>query len=352
MSIFKGDKLTVEIYGESHSEKIGAVVSGMPETTVDLENLSQFLDRRKANGGVFSTARTEKDEPVFSGLYNGKIYGDYSFYIVNGNVKSKDYSDLFGKPRPSHADYAWHLKDGTLDFSGGGRFSGRMTAPLCVVGGICKQYLLSKGIKICAYVSQTGNVIGKSYKDGELNYNDIIKERKGEYPSLSKKQEMLDEIAAAKKDGDSVGGRIECVIFGLNGGVGDNLFGGLEGKISSLIYSVPAVKGVEFGAGFDFIKGRGAEMNDGLYYKDGKVEFLSNNSGGINGGISNGAPVTIGVAMRPTPSIMKEQRTVDLVNKKDVKIKIGGRHDACILPRAVPCIESAVAIALTDIIGE
>lgn len=349
MSLFKGDKLSVEIYGESHSEKIGAFVKGMPETEIDFSELDRFIGRRRAGSGVFSTARTEDDIPVFDGINSNKVKGDFSFYIKNNNVKSKDYNPLYGKPRPSHADYAWHLKDGVLDFSGGGRFSGRLTAPLCVVGGICLQYLEKRGIKIAAYISQTGKIKGDSYKTSELSFESICEKREG-FPSLSHKKEMLAEISAAKSDCDSVGGKIECVIYGLDGGIGDNLFGGIEGKISNLLFSVPAVKGVEFGLGFSLCDKRGSEANDGLYYKDGKVCFYSNNSGGINGGISNGAPITFSVAMRPTPSIAKEQNTVDLIEKKNVKIEIKGRHDACILPRAVPCIESAAAIAITDLI--
>ena len=351
MSIYKGDVLTVEIFGESHSERIGALVSGMPETKIDFALLSEFTARRKGGGDFFATGRAEKDEPIFSGVKDNAVRGEYSFYIVNGDVKSSDYSNLYGKPRPSHADYAWYQKDGVLNFAGGGRFSGRMTAPLCVVGGICKQYLESKGVQIAAYVSQIGNCRGKTYKEGKsLSYAGVLKERKG-FPSLSDKRLFIDEIEKARQSGDSVGGIIECIVFGLKGGVGNNLFGGIEGKISSLLYSIPAVKGVEFGQGFAFGKMFGSEANDELFYDDNAVRFASNNSGGINGGISNGEPITMSVAIRPTPSIQKEQNTVDLVEKKNVKIKITGRHDACIVPRAVPCVESAVAIALTDMIG-
>lgn len=351
MSIYKGEKIEIEIYGESHSARIGANVKNMPKTQIDFNALSEFLERRKASGGVFSTARREADIPVFDGLTEGMAEGDYAFYIENTNVKSSDYDELYGKPRPSHADLAWHYKDGALDFSGGGRFSGRLTAPLCVVGGICKQYLESKGVYVYAYVSQTGNVKGASYKTQSLSADEIVKARDdGGYPSLDKKGEMLAEIAAAKSEKDSVGGKIECVVFGLKGGFGDNLFGGLEGKISSLIYSVPAVKGVEFGDGFDLCAMRGSEANDEPYAINGGIGLRTNRAGGINGGISNGAPILLSVAMRPTPSIGKKQRTVDLLTGQDCEIEIKGRHDACIVPRAVPCIESAVCIALTDIV--
>ena len=194
----------------------------------------------------------------------------------------------------------------------------------------------------------------KSYKDGEILESEILENREiGGFPSLDKKEEILDLITAVKKDGDSVGGTIECIVYGMKTGVGDNLFEGLEGKIASLVYSVPAVKGVEFGGGFDLSKTTGSVANDSLYYDGVNVKFKTNNSGGINGGISNGAQITLRVAIKPTPSISKEQSTVDLVNKENCKIKIAGRHDACIVPRAVPCIESVVAIAILDeILGE
>lgn len=348
MSAFEGKLLKIDIFGESHSEKIGATVKNMPETHITEAELNAFLSRRKASSGVFSTARKESDIPVFDKPFNGTIGRDFSFYIMNKDVKSSDYNELYGKPRPSHADYCRYLKDGALDFTGGGRFSGRLTAPFCVAGAICAKRLADKGVNICAYVSQTGKVAGKNYKNCDLSYEEIVKLRDNGYPSLDKKEEMLAEIASSKSELDSVGGRIDCMIFGLPTGIGDSLFEGLEGKLSSLLFAVPAVKGVEFGSGFDLCGMRGSAANDELFYKDGKVGFYSNAAGGINGGITNGAPVTLSVAIRPTPSIGRVQRSVDLVKKENCEIEIKGRHDACIVPRAVPCIESAVAIALTD----
>lgn len=346
MSVFNGKKISVEIYGESHADRIGVKVKGFPEFTFDLMELESFTDRRKATDGVYSTSRTEPDIPVFYGVTDGRISGEFTAEITNLNVRGKDYSALYGKPRPSHADYAWHVKDGVLDFSGGGRFSARLTAPYCVAGGIAKQYLKSRGIEIESYVSSVGKVYGKSYKSGVPSIAEIVRDRQG-FPSLDKKDEMLEEIRRAKSDGDSVGGTVECVVSGLKG-VGDNLFGGLEGKISALVFSVPAVKGVEFGDGFALSEMRGSAANDGLYYKDGEAAFYSNRSGGINGGIANGEKITLRVAFRPTPSISKPQKTVDLVNKKDAEIVISGRHDACVVPRALPVVESAVALAILD----
>ena len=348
MSTFNGRKLKIEIYGESHSEKIGVKASGLPKILIDREKLKEFTDRRKAVSAQYSTSRIEKDEPIFYGICGDILDGEFTAEIINGNTRSGDYGNLYGKPRPSHADYAWHLKDGALDFTGGGRFSGRMTAPFCIIGGVLKQYLETLGIRIHAFVSKIGKIQARSYKDGEISENEILEFRREGFPSLDKKDEITAEISAAKKSGNSLGGVIDCCVFGMPGGIGDNLFGGLEGKISELLFSVPAVKGVEFGSGFKGAENTGKDENDQMRYKDGKVVFLSNNSGGINGGISNGNVITMSVAIKPTASIPLPQKTVDLKNKTDAEIQISGRHDCCIAPRAVPVIESAVAIALTD----
>ena len=349
MSTFNGKNISVEIFGESHAEQIGVKICGFPSFKFDSEKLDKFLARRKASAQVYSTARVESDTPIFHNLVDGQISGEFSAVISNANVKSQDYAALTGKPRPSHADYAWFLKDGVTNFAGGGRFSGRMTAPLCVAGGIAKQYLERLGIKICAYVKSIGEINGLSYKDGEIAASELeALENSGAFPSLMSADLMLQEIAKKKADGDSLGGVIECIVYGMKPGLGDCLFDGLEGKIANLIYSVPAVKGVEFGDGFDLTKVPGSVANDCYRYVDGKVTAITNSAGGINGGISNGANVTLSVAIRPTPSIAKTQDTVDLINKVNTTIAIKGRHDACIVPRAVPCIESAVALAILD----
>lgn len=349
MSIFNGKKIKLDIYGESHADKIGVCVSGFPRFTADMNKLSAFMERRKPSGEVYSTKRNEPDIPVFSGLDNGEITGSFTAEILNTDRRSGDYNELYGKPRPSHADYAWYLKDGALDFSGGGRFSGRLTAAFCVAGGLAIQYLESKGIYISAYVASVGGVQGPSYKTRQLDAVTAAGLRDGGFPALGNKQNMLDEIDAARRSLDSVGGVVECIISGVKGGsLGDNLFGGLEGKISLLVYAVPAVKGVEFGDGFGLSAMRGSKANDGLCYKDGRVSFITNRAGGINGGIANGENICFAAAIRPTASIFGEQHTVDLVNKCDSVIKVKGRHDACIVPRAVPVIESAAAIAILD----
>lgn len=347
MSVFNGKKLTVDIYGESHADKIGVSVKGFPRFKFDSDELNAFTARRKATVSVFSTSRLESDCPVFYGINDGIVDGEFTAEILNENKISKDYSALYGKPRPSHADYAWHVKDGALDFSGGGRFSARLTAPLCIVGGILKQYLKQRGIEIESYISSVGKVFAKSYKNEIHSAEEIRNLRDNGFPSLDKKEELIAEITSAKSAGDSVGGTAECVIYGLKG-VGDNLFCGLEGKISSLIFAVPAVKGVEFGDGFDLAEMRGSLANDPLRIEDGKVKITTNRAGGINGGIANGNPITLRVAFRPTPSILLPQKTVDLIKGENTEIVINGRHDACVAVRALPAIESAVAIAIAD----
>lgn len=353
MSLYKGRKITAEIYGESHADKIGIRVTGFPEFAFSPEKLKEFTERRKPSLSVFSTKRREPDEPRFyradgSEITDNFLPSEWVCEIKNADRKSGDYNELYGKPRPSHADYAWHLKDGALDFSGGGRFSGRLTAVLCVAGAVAKEYLESRGVRIAAFVSRVGGIDGGSYKTQNLTPEIIEKLRAGEFPSLKNKAEMLAAIKNAAAEKDSLGGKIECVITGAKA-IGDNLFGGLEGKIAEPVYAIPAVKGVEFGAGFDFADMTGSRANDELYIDEaGKTAFKSNDSGGINGGIANGAPITFGVAMRPTPSIAKEQNTVDLIKNENTVIAIKGRHDACVVPRAVPCVESAAALALLD----
>lgn len=346
MFCWKGNKISVGIFGASHASEIGVEMTNFPKEEIDFEELTAFLARRKASSGVFSTKRKESDIPHFTqGVEDGKIVGDtIRAVIYNENVKSGDYSNLYAKPRPSHADYAAYKKDGRLDFSGGGEFSGRMTAPYAIAGGIAKQILQRRGIDVNAYVSSVGNVKGQSYKDGDV----ICGVTSEVFPSLSKQEEMIEEIARAKSNGDSVGGRVECVVRGLDAGYGGALFDGLESKIAYLVYAIPAVKGVEFGDGFDLSTMCGSIANDAWQFENSKVVSKTNRSGGINGGISNGMPILLSVAFRPTPSIAIEQDTVDLQRGENTKITIHGRHDACIVPRAVPVVESAVCLAILD----
>lgn len=348
MSVFNGEKLKIEITGGSHDEEIKLVAEGFPTVKYDESSLKSFLKRRMPTAESYSTQRREEDEPIFvKGLDNGLIGGLIEVIIKNNDVKKSDYNALYAKPRPSHSDLAAFYKDGTLDFSGGGRFSGRMTAPLCVAGYFAKTALKSYGIEIGSYISSVGNVFGKSYKTDEITYFEI--ENNEGFPSLSNEQNMLDKISSARADKDSIGATAECIIFNLPKGVGDNLFGGIENKISNLIFAIPGVKGIEFGRGFEISELFGSEANDEIYIKSGEILTKTNNSGGINGGISNGMNVNFRVAFRPTPSIGKTQNTVDLEKTENTTIEICGRHDACFAVRALPAVESAAAIAILDI---
>ncbi len=350
-SIYRGEKLEVEIFGASHSKEIGVLVKGFDGQSVDLDKLQTFVDRRKAKNTAYSTKRLEADKiEIEKGVKNGRLKGKFKAVIKNTSQRSKDYDHLIKTPRPSHADFVAYTKYGDkFDYRGGGKFSGRLTAPMCIAGGVCKQILEDKGITISAYISQIGDIKGASYMDNDIEKIDLNNIDK-DFPLLdnSKKEEMLKEIENAREELDSLGGVIECVIKGVPVGTGEYMFDSLESKISHLAFGVPAVKGIEFGSGFSLAEMKGSTANDGFYYDNGIVKTKTNNNGGINGGIANGMPITFRVVIKPTPSIAKEQDTINLVTKQNVKLKIEGRHDACITPRAVPVIEAISAIAIFD----
>ncbi len=349
MAKWKGRKLSVEIYGTSHAPEIGVKAEGFPKEEISLSRLTAFMDRRKAKKAVYSTPRIEPDAPVFlSGLENGKLTGEPLHAVIyNQNTRSSDYNELYAKPRPSHADYAAYLKDGRLDFSGGGEFSGRLTAPYCIVGGIAKELLAKRGVQICAYVRSVGAVTGKKFSDADFSIENLRYEE--DFPALSNGAEMLNEIEKARALGDSVGGVADCIVSGMPKGIGGALFEGLEGKLASLVYAIPAVKGVSFGDGFALSQMLGSEANDPLCLDEKEnIRLKTNRAGGLNGGITNGETITLSVAFRPTPSISKPQITVNLTTGKEEEIRIKGRHDACIVPRALPALESAVALGILD----
>ena len=354
-SIFNGRRLSVKVFGASHAPEIGVEVKGFNGEKVDTDRLEEFMERRRAKKTAYSTKRLEADKVVIeNGLENEKLQPFFRAVIKNGEQRSSDYSNLIKTPRPSHADYvAFTTYGDDYDYRGGGKFSGRLTAPMCIAGGLCKQILEQKGIKINAFISRIGSVKAKGYEsvseESELNFSDPF------FPVLEedKRLEMLKEIESAGSDCDSVGGIIDCVVTGVPVGCGEYMFDSLESVISQLVFAVPAVKGIEFGKGFGFASIRGSEANDPFYYDDsGKVKTKTNNNGGINGGLSNGMPITFRVVIKPTPSIAKEQDTVDLQKKENAKLKITGRHDACITPRAVPVIEAVTSIAIYDSLGE
>ncbi len=346
MSIWKGEHISLELFGASHAEGVGLRCSGFPAVRINEEALLSFMARRQGGGFFGTTPRREADVPEFrTGVLDGVASGDIEIFIPNQNKRSGDYGELYGKPRPSHADYCDYLQSGNLDFRGGGRFSARLTAPFCAAGYLAKEFLARFGVRAYAYLSSVGKIKGRSYRagveEGELSSIEG-------FPSLTKKKQMIKAIERARLAGDSVGATIECVIYGVTPGVGNDYFEGLESAFSSLLYAIPAVKAVEFGDGFALSRGRGSQMNDPLFFQNGEIQFGSNHAGGINGGIANGAPITLRVGLRPTPSILREQDTVDLMKKENTKIKIGGRHDACVAVRALPLVESAVYLALLD----
>lgn len=353
--MFPFTKLSVEIFGESHADRIGVRIKNLPRgAVVDAAAVQAFVDERKAGKNPWSTPRNEPDVVLFtSGLENGTITGDVTAVIKNTSQRSKDYDKLRFTPRPSHADYVATIKDGeNVSLSGGGRFSGRMTAPLCIAGGIALQLLEQKGVRIASYVSEIGGVKGKSYSGADISFEDVEKMKENGCFALENTDKMVEKVLSARQKGDSVGGSAECIVFGAPVGLGDNLFNGLEGKISAAVFGIPAVKSVEFGLGRGFASACGSQANDPFCIKDGKVATVTNNNGGINGGISNGMPITLRATFKPTPSISLPQKTVDLQTMTETEIVIGGRHDACIVPRAVPALKAAVALSILDAMSE
>jgi len=334
MSIYKGQTLTLSIFGTSHGPSIGMTLSGIPsEANINLDVLQEFMARRAPGNSLLSTSRKEPDIPEFvSGLRSGSSGNSRNLttdgseikaIIYNRDVKSSDYSKISNTPRPGHADYTAHVKYGGMEDSrGGGAFSGRMTAPLCIAGGICKQLLAESGIYINASIHDIhGNA-----------------------------EDPLSEIKKAQVLRDSVGGTISCTISGLDAGYGGPLFEGLEGRIAEIVYAIPAVKGIEFGVGFESTRMYGSENNDEFYYDErGTVCTRTNNCGGILGGISDGMDIEFRVAIKPTPSIARPQKTIVYDSTEEAEIEVHGRHDPCIVPRAVPCVEAATAVVIADL---
>ncbi|MDR1940695.1 MAG: chorismate synthase [Clostridiales bacterium] len=360
MSLF-GKNYVVDIFGESHSRAIGAVISGLPAgTDIDESQIRAFLDRRKPSSAAFSTKRREGDVfKILSGVLDGKSTGaPIALIIENADTRSADYESLKRTFRPSHSDYAAYVKYGGFnDYRGGGQFSGRLTAPLCAAGSIALSVLAKRGVEVVAYISSIGKTSAASYNGlsaalKELDCEKIREIKQADYPLLdkSRKDAIIKEIENAAKGGDSVGGVIECVIKGLPAGFGGAIFDGLESKLSAAIFGIPAVKGIEFGAGFGVSAMRGSAANDAMFFDGGVIVTRTNNCGGITGGISNGMPVTFRTAFKPVPSIALEQDTIDIDRRENTKIKIAGRHDSCIVPRAVPVVEAAAACVLLDIL--
>jgi len=348
MSSIYGENLKFSIFGQSHAPAVGMILDGIPAgLPVDMEALQEFMNRRAPGQNNWSTPRKEADKPEFlAGVLDGFTCGaPIAAMILNTNTRPGDYDNLKDCPRPGHADYTAQMKYGGFhDAAGGGHFSGRLTAPLCIAGGLCKQWLEEMGIRIGAHIRQIGDVQDAGFDaiDPELDQVGQI------FPTLTTQagEEMRAAIYHAKQDGDSVGGKIECAITGLPVGIGEPMFGGLENRLAQILFGIPAVKGLTFGD----VQPTGSQNNDAFTMENGQVKTVTNHCGGILGGIANGMPVLFTVTVKPTPSIHKPQQTVNLKTGEITTLTVEGRHDPCIVPRAVPVVEAAAAIAIYDLI--
>jgi len=355
MSSNFGENIRVQIFGQSHSEAIGVVIDGLPAgEKVDLERVQAFLARR-APGGALSTPRKEADLPrVLSGIVDGYTCGaPVSAIIENTNTRSRDYSKLRDLPRPSHSDYPAAVKYGEYhDIRGGGHFSARLTAPLCFAGAVCLQALERRGIRIGAHIEAIGAAQDARFDPvtGSAELFEIIASRPIPVIDESAGEKMREEIQSAREAQDSIGGIVECAAVGLPTGLGSPSFGGVENRLSSILFGIPAVRGIEFGEGFAAAKLRGSAHNDAYYYDGDTVRTRTNRHGGVIGGLTSGMPLIFRLAFKPTPSIAREQDTVSLSRHEDAKLSIEGRHDPCVVLRAVPVVEAAAAIALMDMI--
>lgn len=356
MSSVVCEKIKVSIFGESHGEAIGCVIDGLPSgVKLDMDEIYRDMARRAPGKDKTATPRLEKDIPhILSGVLDNVTTGaPLSMMIENTNTRSGDYSNVMSVPRPSHSDYPAYVKyDGNNDIRGGGHFSGRLTAPLVFAGAIAKQILKQYGVTVGSHIKRVGTVC-----DEAVDFNSITADMINELChkpfatiSATVEEEMRAEIEKARLMQDSVGGEIEFFAVGLPVGAGGNMFDTVESKLASILFGVPAVKGVQFGLGFDFASANASKVNDEYEIKDNKVSLITNNNGGIIGGMTSGAPIVGSVAIKPTPSISKEQRSVNLQTMENTTLTINGRHDPCIVPRAVPVVESAVALGLLDIL--
>ena len=354
MSSTFGNVLHLSIFGQSHSPAIGCSLDGIPAgIAVDQEKLQAFLDRRAPGRDETATKRREADAAhIIAGVVDGHTTGaPIAAIIENTNTRSKDYSELRRKPRPGHADFPARVKYHNMhDVAGGGHFSGRLTAPLCIAGGIALQALEARGIRVMAHVAQIGGISDLPMDDMVYREADRKAILTNDLPCIDAAAagRMREEILAARDELDSIGGIVECGIYGLPAGIGDPMFDGMESKIAAILFGVPGVKGVEFGRGFALAEMRGSEANDPIRLKNGHITMASNNAGGINGGITNGMPLVVRMALRPTPSIACEQPSVDLATMEETPLRINGRHDPCLAPRAIPVMEAALACCVLD----
>lgn len=356
MASYLGEHIHVSVFGQSHSPAIGVVVDGLPAgERVDMEELGRFLKRRAPGQNATSTPRKEADLPQFlSGLVDDVTCGaPLAALIENTNTRSQDYAQLRDKPRPGHADFTAQVKYGGFqDVAGGGHFSGRLTAPLCIAGGICLQILKRRGIEVAVHIASIAGEADRPFDPMGESVETLDALKRAPFPVMDEKagERMRKVILQAKEEGDSVGGIVECLVTGVPAGLGEPMFGGMENRLAAALFGIPAVKGVEFGAGFGVATMRGSENNDPFTVKDGKLVTETNHAGGILGGITNGMPLVFRLAVKPTPSIAKQQQTVSLSKKQVEELVVTGRHDPCIVPRAVPVVEAVTALVLSDLL--
>lgn len=351
-----GNSIKLSIFGESHSKSIGVVLDGLPAgEAIDMTEVLNFMARRSSRGGNLDTPRIEADFPdIQSGLIDGYTCGTPLCAVIqNSNTRSSDYESLKEVARPGHADYTGYVRyKGYNDIRGGGHFSGRLTAPLVFAGAICKQILARQGIFIGAHIYSICDILDDPMDMVNINKETISELTKKTFPTFSQASgdAMKARIEAAKKDSDSVGGIIECAVIGVPAGLGSPIYDGVENRLASIIFGIPAVKGLEFGLGFEFAKMMGSKANDPFVTDGNVISTSSNNNGGILGGITNSMPIVFRTAIKPTASISRPQQTVNFVTRENTTIEVHGRHDPCIVRRAVPCVEAAAAIAIADLI--
>jgi len=352
-----GQQLTISLFGESHGPAIGVVLDGVPPgEKLDLDAIGEFMARRAPGRTPWSTPRQEEDVPnILSGTYQGRTTGTpLAITIENRDVHSKDYEQVSRLPRPGHADYTGMVRfRGAADPRGGGHFSGRLTAPLCAAGAICKQILERQGVLVAARIAELGGIADEDLDTANPDPDRLSALARKEFPVLDDAQgaKMIATVEKVRSAGDSLGGIVQCLVLGLPRGLGDPIFGGVESRLASLLYGIPAVKALSFGDGFAVCRRRGSENNDPFCFDaEGRVETLTNHEGGINGGITNGMPLVFQVGIKPTPSIGLPQRTVNMHTMMEDLLTIQGRHDPCIVPRAVVAVEAAAAIAMLDLL--
>lgn len=358
MSSNFGKNIEISIFGESHGEAIGVVINGLPAgEKIDFEEIKLQMSRRAPGRDKTATPRKERDEfKILSGMIDDVTTGaPLTAVIENSNTKSGDYGNLKNCPRPSHSDYAAYVKyNGCNDIRGGGHFSGRLTAPLTIAGAFCRQILERRGIVLGGHVLSVHGIVDEPFDPVGVSAEQLKKLSREYFStnSAEKQAEMRKVIEDARLNLDSVGGAVEIAVTGIPAGVGSPIFGGVENIVAAAVYGVPAVKSVAFGAGDKFSSMRGSEANDQLCVENGRVTTLTNNCGGICGGITNGMPLIITAALKPTPSISRPQQSVDLGSMSETTLEINGRHDPCIVPRALPAIEAAVAVAIANLCAE